>query len=310
MTHHHDDQRQDSLFDHEKETKAVGSEQATSFSFGVNAPASTTRELALPSVKAPDDRRLSTKRIAEITGKEHRNVLRDVREMCQRLGITPFITTAQNLAVDSEGVTAESYASGEVLQYYLDEHYCRLLATRYDIRLADLILREWEQLKKQQHALPNFADPAAAAEAWAAEYRHAQKLEAENRVLEQQKAVLLPKADIADKIANSDKYFPIDEVAKLLHIPRQGPNLLFALLRRQKAIYKRDGVNRPYQDCVEAGYLVLVEREIYKNGHPEMYSQVMVTGKGISWVVRLVEKDRQEQLQRGGFNQPPNGSAA
>lgn len=54
--------------------------------------------------------RLSTKRIADITGKEHRHVLRDVREQCQKLGITPFIATVQNCAVESKGVAVEQFA--------------------------------------------------------------------------------------------------------------------------------------------------------------------------------------------------------
>lgn len=67
---------------------------------------------------------MPTKRIAEITGKEHRSVLRDVREMCEGLGITPVFATAQSCAIDPEGVIVEQYADGDVLQLYLDEHHC------------------------------------------------------------------------------------------------------------------------------------------------------------------------------------------
>jgi phage antirepressor YoqD-like protein len=287
MTHHDNAFQQGSLFDCERETKAAGAE--------------TTRGLTLLSTEA--DRLLSTKRIAEVTGKEHRNVLRDVREMCAGLSITPVVATAQNRAIDSEGVIVEQYANGDVLKYHLNEHYCIVLATGYNVKLRNLIVGEWEQLKKKLHALPDFTDPAAAALAFAdqaqkfaAEYQRSQKLAAEKRVLEEEKAVLAPKAHVADMLADSTRLYTVNEVAKALHLLRVGPNLLFELLRKRKVVFRRDGVNHPYQRYVDEGYLAVVMKEIHKDGFPQMYPQVMITGKGCAWVMRLVEEERERSF--------------
>jgi phage antirepressor YoqD-like protein len=270
--------------------------------------AETTGGLTLLSAEATNDRYLSTKRIAEITGKEHRNVLRDVREICQKLSITPLVVTAPKLHVDSGAVMVEHYANGDVFQFYLDEHHCRLLATRYDIRLADLILSEWEQLKKKLHAspaLPDLTDPVAAALAlaeqaqkFAAEYQRAQKLAEEKRVLEEQNAVLAPKAHVADVLANSEGLYTFNEVGKALDLLRVGQNRLFEILRKRNVLYRRDGINYPYQKYIDAGYLRVKMKEIHKNGSPQMYPQSLFTGKGVAWVMRLVEEERQSERSR------------
>jgi hypothetical protein len=54
--------------------------------------------------------------------------------MCAGLSITPVVATAQNRAIDSEGVIVEQYANGDVLQYHLNEHYCIVLATGYNVK--------------------------------------------------------------------------------------------------------------------------------------------------------------------------------
>ena len=69
---------------------------------------------------------------------------------------------------------------------------------------------ECEQKAQQpQVTLPNFTDPAAAAEAWAKEYREKQALAIENQTLK-------PKADAYDRFLDSDGLMTSGAIGKLL----------------------------------------------------------------------------------------------
>ena len=72
------------------------------------------------------------------------------------------------------------------------------------------INRRWQELESSQSlALPNFTDPAAAAEAWAKEYREKQALAIENQTLK-------PKADAYGRFLDSDGLLTSGAIGKLL----------------------------------------------------------------------------------------------
>ena len=83
---------------------------------------------------------MSSKEIAELTGKRHKNVIVDIRSMVLSLGITPLESTAENSAVANKGVTVERYPNGNVFQYHLPKRECLILVSGYSVVLRARII--------------------------------------------------------------------------------------------------------------------------------------------------------------------------
>ncbi|WP_180350095.1 Rha family transcriptional regulator [Ochrobactrum sp. CGA5] len=126
---------------------------------------------------------MSTKQIAEVTGKLHKHVLRDTRKMLvdlyAREGETfeEFIADDANLRhghgpnLDHQGFQIVMDGRGEyVAEIILDREHAMTLATGYDVKLRKRVIDKLAELESCNIAVPNFSDPAAAARAWAEQY--------------------------------------------------------------------------------------------------------------------------------------------
>ena len=108
---------------------------------------------------------MSSLEIADRTGKEHRNVMRDIRGMLIELhgagGVLSFEHTHRNAQ------NGQSYPI-----FRLPKRECIILVTGYSIPMRAAVVDRWAELEAQVAgpALPNFANPAEAARAWASEY--------------------------------------------------------------------------------------------------------------------------------------------
>ncbi|CAO4182659.1 Rha family transcriptional regulator [Methylorubrum populi] len=117
---------------------------------------------ALSAALAATAPTMSSREIAERTGKRHADVMRDIRSMLEQLGAT-------------ERSFASSYtdSTGRSLPcFYLPKRECIILVTGYSIPMRAAVVDRWAELEAQVAgpALPNFANPAEAARAWAVEY--------------------------------------------------------------------------------------------------------------------------------------------
>ena len=109
---------------------------------------------------------MTTVEIAERTGKEHRNVLRDTRIMLTEL-------YGEEGALKFE----RSYISEQNKRlpcYRLPKREVLVLVSGYSIPLRAAIVDRLEELEMMRPALPNFNDPIAAARAWADEVERKQ----------------------------------------------------------------------------------------------------------------------------------------
>ena len=117
---------------------------------------------------------MSSKEIAELTGKRHHDVLKDVRSVLFQLNITPLESIKENSFVANKGVTVERYSNGQILQYHLPKRECLILVSGYSVVLRASDRRSWQELEEQASqkaiALPDFTKPAIAARAWADQY--------------------------------------------------------------------------------------------------------------------------------------------
>ncbi|EFK5225739.1 Rha family transcriptional regulator [Escherichia coli] len=90
---------------------------------------------------------MSSRQIAEFTDKKHSNVMRDIREMYESLGIidqlkTEFVERINNLG----------YAVKEPV-YHLDEELTLTLVTGYDVKRRMIVIQEWKRLKEENEKL-------------------------------------------------------------------------------------------------------------------------------------------------------------
>ena len=123
---------------------------------------------------------MTSLQIAEVTGKMHKHVLRDIRNLLDSgVNETNF------------GLVEYKDKKGEVRPMYeLTPKGCLILASGYDPILREKIVNKLEEYQQKERAniisLPNFEDPAEAAMAWAKEYREKKVLAIENKKLEEE----------------------------------------------------------------------------------------------------------------------------
>ena len=113
--------------------------------------------------------------------------------------------------------------------------------------------------------------------------RQKQQLEqAEKKV-----AALTPKAELMDKVLDTDQKIDVGQSAKILGLPI-GRNTLFQKLR-EKGIFFCNR-NEPKQEYINRGYFELKEKFIERNSHDGFtVIKVLVTQKGLDFIARLFE---------------------
>lgn len=134
--------------------------------------------------------------------------------------------------------------------------------------------------KTGSYSLPDFNNPAEAARAWAKEYEEKQKALA-------QVTEMKPKAEFYDDVTGSTDTIDIGSVAKVLNIPNMGRNKLFAFLRENKILNRR---NEPYQEYVDKGYFRQIETSWEHNGTTHINLKTVVFQKGLDFIRQTIAK--------------------
>ncbi len=86
---------------------------------------------------------MSSLEIAEITGKKHLHILRDIRKMLDALRINPNLDTSHKYV---EAQAPDSYGRLQPL-VILDKELTFTLLARYSFELSNLIVRRWLELE-------------------------------------------------------------------------------------------------------------------------------------------------------------------
>jgi phage regulator Rha-like protein len=102
---------------------------------------------------------MSSKEIAELTGKEHKNVMADIRTMLEALGLT---------SADFSANLPDAYGRPQPA-FSLPKELTITLISGYSVVMRHRIVTRWQELEARvaAPALPNFGNPAEAARAWA-----------------------------------------------------------------------------------------------------------------------------------------------
>lgn len=228
--------------------------------------------------------KMTSREIAEITGKPHNDLLKAIRTMepaWER-------TTGKNfLLVNYQQVTGNGTIR-EFPEYQLSKREVLYIATKFnDETRAKLILR-WEELENNlgnnQNVIALPQNYEEALEHLLIQVRENKKLIAENKVLQ-------PKADFYDAVTQSEDTIDVGEVAKVLAIKGYGRNNLFKFLREQNVLMRN---NQPYQKYIDCGYFKQIETQWYdrKAEMTHIGLKTVVYQKGLDFIRNLIEKQK------------------
>jgi Rha family phage regulatory protein len=208
---------------------------------------------------------MSSLEIAELTGKDHFNVLRDIK--C-------ILKEAEIDQLKFEGV----YLGGNGQErrcYNLPRLECDLVVSGYSTKYRLAIIKRWHELEKQVPTLPTT-------------YREALVALVEQVEINE---TLLPKANALDRISAGEGSQCLTDAAKALKVK---PKELRLRLQSMRWIYRRAGgknwvgyQNKIDQNLVEHRIVSYKSSDIESNDH--VTEQVLLTPKGIAKLASMDE---------------------
>lgn len=175
---------------------------------------------------------MSSREIAELTGKEHRNVLRDIRGMLAELhGEDRLLSFEQT-------VTRPNPSGGAPISsvvYNLPKRETLILVSGYNIRMRARIIDRWQELEAQQ-AKPSLPKTYAdALRLYADEVEAREKAEEQARVAVATKALIGNKREATAMATASAAVRKVNELKEQLDISKE-----FASTKRMQAIFKHE----------------------------------------------------------------------
>jgi len=237
----------------------------------------------LATITTMTGRTMASREIAELTGKSHGHVLRDIKSLIEQGAVNQ----------SNFGLVDYTDAKGEKRpEYLLDFDATMTLVTGYNANLRAKVIARWRELETgaANPAIPK--DLPTALRAYADEVEKNQALMLENKTMR-------PKALFADAVASSKSCILVGELAKVLKQNGVdiGQNRLFAWLRENGWLIRRAGAdyNMPTQKAMERGLFEIKEGVFaHADGHLSITKTPKLTGKGQVYFVNLFLKGADE----------------
>lgn len=233
--------------------------------------------------------------VAKKFGKEHYDVLKAIRNLT--------VTKSENsLFVDNQQL-AKMFALTEVEQlmpvgggvkktpmYVMNRDGFTLLAMGFTgekaLHFKLEYINAFNEMERKiresagSYNLPDFANPAEAARAWAEQYEKTLALKAK---VEQD----APKVEFFDAVAESKTAIEMKAVANTLHFKGVGRNKLFDILRTAKILMPN---NMPYQRYVDGGLFRTVEQKFSTpDGEVRVSIKTLVYQKGVDYIRKTLK---------------------
>lgn len=226
--------------------------------------------------------KMSSREIAELTGKQHRNVMRDcdkLNESYEKLGM---------LKIEQGYYTLPNTGSQQHRECLLTKTQTLDLMTGYNTELRIKVNRRWEELenKQLQKSLPGtFAE---ALRAYADEVEKNEKLVGELEVKNVLIAEYEPKVTYYDQILASTDTITVTQMAKDYGMSAKELNLL---LHDNKIQFKQSGQWILYQKYAKLGYTKSYTTPItYKDGRQGNSIHTRWTQKGRLFLYELLKQ--------------------
>ncbi|VVP78765.1 phage antirepressor KilAC domain-containing protein [Pseudomonas fluorescens] len=240
----------------------------------IAAPSNTGSVTRLAQTKNVS-RTMSSREIADLTGKRHDNVMQVIRSLVLDQILTP---ESQESSFDHRGNT---YACWD-----LSKRDSLVLVARLSPEFTARIVDRWMELESRQVVtLPDFSNPAASARAWAEQFELQQ-------AAQEALALAAPKVAFVDQYVEATGSMGFRQVAKLLNAnERQFRQMLLD----KGVMYYLGGVLTPYSQHQDADRFEVKIGTSENSGHA--FSQARFTPKGVQWVAGLWSVHQMENSQ-------------
>ena len=224
---------------------------------------------------------MSSREIAELTGKRHDHILRDIANLNE---------SYQEISLPKVGEREYENTRGQFYrEFLLTKMQTFDLMTGYDTALRIRVNRRWEELENK-NAQIDFSNPDTIlklAQNWRDE--QVKRIEAET-IIEEQK----PKVVFAESVMGSSNLILIRDFAKSLCTEnfKIGQNRLYAWFRENGILNSK---NEPYQNYVERGYFEVITRVIGSGEATITTNTTKITGAGqVYFAKRIRDTYKQE----------------
>lgn len=211
------------------------------------------------------EKTMSSLEIAELTGKLHKHVLRDIRETLE----------AANIDAPKFGLVISSgLNAGKISHYELPRRECDLVVSGYSVPYRLAIIDRWQELESNQPKIPQTYPEAL---------RLAADIQEKLDASEAANKLNAPKVAFAEAVRNMDGLMSVGDFAKIIGT---GQNRLFEQLRLDGFV---TAGNKPYQASENRGLLHLIEGSHYEDSKGKLHptTKTMITGKGQVYFERL-----------------------
>ncbi len=209
---------------------------------------------------------MSSREIAELTGKRHDHVLRDCDTLNENYTKLPLPKLEEGY------YTHPNTGKQQHREYLLTKMQTFDLLTGYSTELRIKINRRWEELEKK-NKLP--APTRKQLAQWVID------LEEQNEKAQRKINSLTPKAMLMDRVMDSETLIDVGQAAKILKLPF-GRNTLFRKLR-EKGIFFKDR-NEPLQYYIDRKYFEVKQKLIPINGKATLKLKTLPTQRGLKFI--------------------------
>lgn len=204
---------------------------------------------------------MSSREIAELTHKEHKNVLRVIRDLI-----------GQNLVAQIEPLKFQ-YRNQWFDYYELNKRDTLVVVARLSPEFTAAVIDRWQELEVQQ-TNNDFLIPQTLSQALRLAAEQAEKIEQQEQLI----ALQAPKAAFVDHYVDVGTSKSLREVAKILKMPEKA---MIDRLISDRLLYRQSGKLLPFA-TEKAKPLFTVKTGIAEHGHN--YTQTRVTAEGMRFI--------------------------
>lgn len=220
---------------------------------------------------------MTSREIAEVTCKEHKNVLAAIRLMEESWIKVTGLKFKLSEYTDSTG--------RKLPMYKLNKTECLYIATKFnDEARAKLVIR-WEELERANR-MGNFNVPKSFREALLLAAEQQEVIENQQKQIEEKNAKIeadKPKVLFSEAVSASNKSILVRELAKLItqNGYQIGEKQLYERLRKAGYLCSSgESYNQPTQTYMNMGLFHLKKTSVICDGESKVYTVTKVTPKG------------------------------
>ena len=218
---------------------------------------------------------VDSREVAEMVDKRHADLLESINRYVVHLlngNFRPVEFFIKSSYEDSTGRTLPCY--------FLTRKGCDMVANKMTgekgVLFTAAYVTKFEEMEKRQ--FPAIVDSKML-------YQIAQALEEK----EKQIALMKPKAEFFDAVANSKDAIDLGTAAKVLNMG-MGRTTLFRILREKKILNRE---NVPYQEYIDRGYFRTIEQKYTKpDGSTCINIKSLVYQKGLSYIRKILAEKK------------------